>query len=82
MEYYFIIFWIAGIVLGFTVLYLVIKSAIINGIKESGILNARSDSTKEANSTYYKPNSAQSLLKSRYERGEISFEEYIKNLMS
>jgi len=76
MELYTIIFWILGFLVGLYVLYFIIKTAIVNGIRDSGLLERNEYPSTEQNSAYSKPNTAQNLLKSRYERGEINFEVY------
>jgi uncharacterized membrane protein len=78
MEMYTLILWVVSGILVIFILYFVIKTAVVNGIRDSGILDKSENSLPDQNPAYYKPNSAQSLLKSRYERGEISFEEYIQ----
>lgn len=85
MEIYSLILWIVSFILGMLILYFVIKTAVVNGIRDSGILERSENSLPEQNPVYnkpnpayYKPNSAQELLKKRYEKGELSFEEYIQ----
>lgn len=78
MEIYSLILWIVSFILGMLILYFVIKTAIVNGIRDSGILGRREDTLTENNSAFYNPNSAQELLKRRYEIGEMFFEEYIQ----
>lgn len=78
MEIYSLILWIVSFILGMLILYFVIKTAVVNGIRDSGILERSENSLPEQNPAYYKPNSAQELLKKRYEKGELSFEEYIQ----
>jgi len=78
MVMYNLILWVVSAILGMFILYFVIKTAVVNGIKDSGILGTSQNSSLEQNPAYYKPNSAQELLKKKYEKGELSFEEYIQ----
>lgn len=74
---YSLILLVVSFILGMFILYFVIKAAVVNGIRDSGILDRSESSLPEQNPAYYKPNSAQELLKTRYEKGELSFDEYI-----
>lgn len=76
MGLYIILFWIVGIVFWGFILYFIIKMAVVNGIKDSGILERRHDEYVEKKIAEHSPNSAQALLKERYEKGEMTFEEY------
>lgn len=78
MEMYTLILWVVSVILGIFILYFVIKTAVVNGIRDSGILEKGENSLPEQNPAYYKPNSAQEALKKKYEKGELSFEEYIQ----
>ncbi|MES2373843.1 MAG: hypothetical protein V4557_14785 [Bacteroidota bacterium] len=76
METYSILFWVIGGILGWVLLYYVIKSAVVNGIRESGLLESEQKRHVEQQIFESSPNSAQMLLKQKYEKGEISLEEY------
>lgn len=71
MEMYSLILLVVSFILGMFILYFVIKTAVVKGIKDSGILNRNDTSLSELNT-------AQDLLKSRYEKGEITFETYVQ----
>ena len=74
-----IILYIIGVVIGWVILYYVVKAAVRNGVTEA--LDSRSDNK---NAPLYmvrrepeRPASpAQLQLQQRYEKGEISFEVY------
>jgi uncharacterized membrane protein len=76
MELQPLLFWIVGIVLGLLLLYFVIKTAIVNGIRDSGLLEREHEIYVERNILENKPNAAQVLLKEKYEKGELTFEIY------
>ena len=71
MEIYSLILWLLGLILGIFIFYLVIKKAIVNGIRDSGILESKDNSISGKKSE-------EDLLKYRYENGEISFETYVQ----
>jgi hypothetical protein len=41
MEIYSLILWIVSFILGMFILYFVIKTAVVNGIRDSGILDKK-----------------------------------------
>lgn len=76
MEIAVILFWVVGFVLGCLILYNIIKVAVVNGIRDSGLLEREHERYVEQKILESKPNSAQMLLKQKYENGEIDFEAY------
>jgi len=74
-DYYRNDHWIVGVILGWVILYYVIKTAVKNGI-----LEARNSSASQASHRTASPelptNPEQVRLQQRYDRGEITFDEY------
>lgn len=78
MEIYTLLFWAASIILGWILLYFVVKAAVVNGIRDSGLLERERKNQTEQKIHDTSPNSAQILLKQRYEKGELTFNAYVE----
>lgn len=76
MEMYTLLICLVGIIAGYFVLYYVIKTAVINGIRDSGLIEQRHEQYVENKIQENTPNSAQLLLKQKYEKGEMTFDVY------
>jgi uncharacterized membrane protein len=76
MELQTLLLWIAVVALGLFLLYFIIKTAVTNGIRDSGLLERRHQEYIEQKNIENRPNAAQLLLKEQYEKGEITFDEY------
>ncbi len=76
MEIHVILYWVIGVVLGWLLLYYIIKSAVVNGIRDSGLLEREHERYVAQKIHESEPSSAQRLLKQKYENGEIEFEAY------
>jgi uncharacterized membrane protein len=76
MELQTLLLWIAVVAIGWFLLYFIIKTAVTNGIRDSGLLERRHQEYVEQKNNDNRPNSAQLLLKEQYEKGEITFDEY------
>lgn len=68
-----LIFYIAGILLGLIVFYYMIKAAVKNGIIEA---KSEMQSPQVISKLEKVPNSKQTELQNKYDKGEISFAEY------
>jgi len=69
-----LLLYIAGIILGWVILYYLVKAAVRNGIKEAS--KKESTTIPTSHDRDFFSNSAQLLLQKRYDKGEITFEEY------
>ncbi len=58
MVVYILLFWIVGLVFFGFLLYFIIKTAVVNGIRDSGILQRGHDECVEKKIAEHKPNSA------------------------
>ena len=69
------LYWVTGIILSWILLYYIIKAAVMNAIRDSGLVKKITDLVKE-NLPEDKPNTAQLSIKKKYKSGEITFDEY------
>lgn len=74
MEY--ALYWLVGIIVSWVLLYYIIKAAVMNGIRDSGLVQKIHDRYNESNLQENKYSIAELSLKKRYENGEITFDEY------